>query len=276
MKETELYEPVKQLLQESLGCSTVYGEICGYDVVGFRGPADVIVEMKTTLNFKVIEQAYGALQTGHFIYIAVPAVKSSHHFIYHQFLKPYGIGLIYVKPNHYSEAKWRRYFDAPYYDHLAEVVYDAAFNHIASKRNRAAGKMMSLRASIKEWSDQNIGGSKGGETVTDYSVMIGAVQSYLEENEWATLSDILRNVSIVSEHYMNPKASLRATLREKWNEHWLQMSYCYDRREPIYALKQSDATSRKSSMGELSKKLAEEAMYKQDILITEPKNEKML
>lgn len=276
MKETELYEPVKQLLQEKLGCSDVYGEIGGYDVVGFRGPADVVVEMKTTLNFKVIEQAYSALQSGHFIYIAVPAVKSSHHFIYYSFLKPYGIGLIYVKPNHYSEKQWRRYFHVPYPAYLAEVAYDAAFNHIAGKYSRKLKSHSFLRESVKEWSNRNIGGSKGGEVVTDYSVMIEAVQAYLKENGWTPLSELLANVPIVCEHYANPKASLRATLKEKWNEHWIQLSYCYDRREPIYTLKDPTVVNKNLSMGELSKKLAEEAMDKQDVLIIEPKNEKLL
>lgn len=55
MKETDMFDPVKKLLEE-LGCSNVYGEIMNFDVVGLRGPADVIVEMKKTLNFKVIEQ----------------------------------------------------------------------------------------------------------------------------------------------------------------------------------------------------------------------------
>lgn len=276
MKETELYEPVKRLLQEELGCSDVYGEIGGYDVVGFRGSADVVVEMKTTLNFKVIEQAYGALRIGHFIYIAVPAVKSSHHFIYYSFLKPYGIGLIYVKPNPYSEKQWRRYFHVPYSAYLAEVKYDAAFNHVAGKQSRKLSGRSFLRESVKKWSNRNIGGSKGGETVTDYSVMIEAVQTYLKENEWATLSEILANVPSVCEHYANPKASLRATLREKWNEHWLQRSYCHERKEPTYALKYSNVVSENLSMGALSKKLAEEAMDKQDVLIIEPKNEKLL
>lgn len=32
--------------------------------------------------------------------------------------------------------------------------------------------------------------------------------------------EIIENVPEVSNHYKNPKASLKATLREKWNSHW--------------------------------------------------------
>ncbi|WP_270693164.1 hypothetical protein [Enterococcus malodoratus] len=241
MKETDMFEPVKLLLEE-LGCSNVYGEIMNFDVVGLRGCADVIVEMKKTLNFKVIEQAYHATQWGHFVYIAVPKVKTSHWFIYHEFLSPKNIGLIYVSENKTSEKLWGKYHDEPYPKYIASVAYDAKFNHNAPKK-RLKGKFeqYGLRGHIKAYAHKNIGGSKGGETITDYSFMISAVKEYLKQNGSATLDEIIKNVPIVSEHYKNPKASLRATFREKWNEHWLKMTRDFEKKEIIYELKSEEA-----------------------------------
>lgn len=225
MKETELFEPVKTLLIEELGCSQVYGEISNYDVVGLRGPADVIVEMKTTLNFKVIEQAMYARTSGHYIYIAVPYTKTSHHFVYSEFLDPYGIGLIYVRENHISSEHWNKYYseDGEYQKYVASIQHQAKFNHLAVKCSlRKVDKKYTLRGQIKEWSHLNVGGSKGGETVTGYSVMIDKVKEYLSNNGWSTIEEILENVPAARNHYANPKASLRATLAEKWNEYWVE------------------------------------------------------
>lgn len=225
IKETELFEPVKKLLIEELGCSQVYGEISNYDVVGLKGPADVIVEMKTTLNFKVIEQAIYARTSGHYIYIAVPYTKTSHHFVYSEFLDPYGIGLIYVRENTISEKTWNEYYteDGAYEKYIASIQHPAKFNHFALKCSlRKVDKKYTLRGQIKEWSHRNIGGSKGGETVTGYSVMIEQVKEYLVNKGWVSIDDIIDSVPIVNDHYANPKASLRATLNEKWNQHWVE------------------------------------------------------
>ncbi|OTO15128.1 hypothetical protein A5875_004285 [Enterococcus sp. 3H8_DIV0648] len=232
-----MFEPVKLLLEES-GCSEVYGEIMNFDVVGLKGPAEVIVEMKKTLNFKVIEQAYHACHHAHFVYIAVPKVKTSHWFIYNEFLAPKNIGLIYVRKNESNEAIWNKYHEGPYQKYIATVAHEAKFNHRAPKKKlKGDFYQYSLRGHIKTYSHENIGGSKGGETITDYSFMINAVKTFLESNGPSTLEEIIENVPVVSDHYKNPKTSLRATLREKWNEHWLMMSRDFEKKQILYELK---------------------------------------
>lgn len=234
-----MFTSVKKLLEEEHGCSSVYGEIMDYDVVGIRGVANVIVEMKLTLNFKVIEQAYRALRDGDYVYIAVPKVKTSHWFPYQEFLKPKGIGLIYVSKNTASHDRWKsRNPEEPYPDYIAQIRHKAKCNPIARKcRVHNQHEKYTLRGHIKAYSHENIGGSKGGETVTDYAFVMRSVKDYLIEHGESTIDEIIQGVPLVSSHYQNPKPSLRATLKEKWNEHWVEMRSDFNKREVYYKVK---------------------------------------
>ncbi|MGL5684407.1 MAG: hypothetical protein ACRCXQ_01275 [Vagococcus fluvialis] len=222
IKETDLFEPVKNCLMRDLGCSDVYGEIDNCDVVGKRGNYDVIVEMKTSLNFKVILQAIERKNYGAYMYIAVPKPKrsSNHWQIYNEFIKPHGIGIIYVDDHVGSRDSYEKYNDddIPYHKYKARVCYKAKINHLYINQRLRGIKQLS--DGLNEWEKKNIGGSKGGETVTAYSNMINHVKDYLLKNGWSTIDEIIENVPEVSNHYKNPKASLKATLREKWNSHW--------------------------------------------------------
>ncbi|MBP2098793.1 hypothetical protein [Enterococcus rivorum] len=73
--------------------------------------------------------------------------------------------------------------------------------------------------------------------MTGYSVMIEDIKEYLKKNGWSTIEDILENVPSAREHYANPKPSLRATLREKWNEHWVECKRGKEFRTILYKLK---------------------------------------
>jgi hypothetical protein len=52
MKESDLFEPVKNYLIEVIGCSQVYGEVGNCDVLGISGALNIIVELKKTLVSK--------------------------------------------------------------------------------------------------------------------------------------------------------------------------------------------------------------------------------
>lgn len=76
MKESDLYQPIKALL-ESQGYE-VKGEIGACDIVAVRGdePA-VIVELKLLLNLDLILQASERLRLAEQVYIAVPRQASA-------------------------------------------------------------------------------------------------------------------------------------------------------------------------------------------------------
>ena len=75
MKEAEMFHPIKDLLIKK-GFNTVVAEVWGADVVGFNDSAEIVVEMKKTLNFKVLEQAFRHIGHAKYIYVAVQRGKN--------------------------------------------------------------------------------------------------------------------------------------------------------------------------------------------------------
>lgn len=73
IRETELYAPVKSLL-EGQGYE-VKGEICSADVVAVRGEEDpVIVELKTAFSLSLFHQGIERQSLSETVYVAVPRV----------------------------------------------------------------------------------------------------------------------------------------------------------------------------------------------------------
>ncbi|MGI9401990.1 MAG: DUF2161 domain-containing phosphodiesterase [Rhizobiaceae bacterium] len=71
MRETDLYEPVKALL-ESQGYQ-VKGEVGAADIVACRGDEDpVIVELKTGFSLSLFHQAIDRLRVSDTVYVCVP------------------------------------------------------------------------------------------------------------------------------------------------------------------------------------------------------------
>lgn len=98
MKETDLYPPVKQLL-ESQGYE-VKGEVHDCDVVAVRADEmPVIVELKRTLSLSVVLQAVGRLSISGYVYIGIPQQSKSlrskkKHII--KMLRMLGLGLMLI------------------------------------------------------------------------------------------------------------------------------------------------------------------------------------
>ncbi len=99
MKETDLYPPVKGFL-ESQGYS-VRGEVGPCDVVGVREGMMVAVEMKLTLNVRLLLQAVDRVGTADAVYIAVPhdcrTLKTEGRGL-RRLLRMLGVGLLLVDP----------------------------------------------------------------------------------------------------------------------------------------------------------------------------------
>lgn len=71
MRETELYEPVRDWLTDAGW--TVRAEVRDCDIAAVSGDRLLLVELKTTLNFDVVLQAADRQRMGDFVYVAVPA-----------------------------------------------------------------------------------------------------------------------------------------------------------------------------------------------------------
>lgn len=198
MKESDLFAPIKEYLIEEVGCSNVYGEVGSCDVLGIHGPANIIVEMKKNLSFKVIEQAIERRFYGHYVYVAVPKPKSISRLVV-QILKQHKIGLLLVKDYR-------------------------VYKHLPARYNREILPLANIRSMIKPYHETQVGGVKSGEGKTDYSVTIENIKTFLKRktisNEgWVSIDEILERCET---HYANPKQSVSVTLREEWNRDWCE------------------------------------------------------
>lgn len=219
MKESDLYVPVKGWL-ESIGCEGVYGEVLNVDVLGIMGKLDIIVEMKTSLNFKVIQQGLDRYSYGSYVYLAVPYPKRAHEQVAIGLLKSKGLGLLYVREN-------------------GKVVVK-----VQAKLNRMPKwKRRRIRRYIKDYHAEQIGGVKGGESESVYKITIRGIKRYLKdeslrrgirgEDSWLTIDEILAHCET---HYKNPKPALAATLKESWNEDWVETKV--EKRKRYYRYRQ--------------------------------------
>jgi hypothetical protein len=165
MKETDLYQPVKELL-ESLGYH-VKGEIGSLDVFGVRGEQTIAVELKTIISLKLIYQAIDRQKLVNKTYIAVPyeALKSHRKQIksFYSLIKRLGIGLIEVKK---EEAK-------------INIEISDASDGVEVKKNSRKRKSL-----IKEFNNrqnnQNLGGTQG-KKITAYKEKVIRIANMLEK-----------------------------------------------------------------------------------------------
>lgn len=205
--ESDMFEPVKALLK-SQGFLNVFGEVCDVDVYGHDGKGTTVsVEMKKSLNVKVLSQAVDNISTSHYTYVAVPYVKGLSYSW--KVLRKLGLGLIVVK------------------DGKARVSLRPPRN--TPKRT--------LVKHIKPYHAKTVGGKKAGENPTAYSETMTRVKEYLQENPMSTIDDIYDNVET---HYTgkNKKNSLRATLNAKWNSDKIGIRKCGNKN--LYYYKEED------------------------------------
>lgn len=145
MLETELYQPIKYLL-ENEGYH-IKAEIGNIDIFGTKNDFSIAVELKTTISLKLIYQAVDRLNAASFVYIAVPQTAIVAHKKQMKYLrvllKKLNIGLISV-------------------DHQkASILIENPFKESSLKNSRTSKKKEKL---IKEFNTrenhQNVGGTK--------------------------------------------------------------------------------------------------------------------
>jgi hypothetical protein len=208
-KETDLFQPIKDYFLNR-DCE-VYSEVMAgsygsrADVVVKQGPAIGVIEMKTSLNMDVLEQAYRWLHYAHFVYVAVPLGRSHHinDYLRHCMVRD-GIGLLYVD------------FRDDYY-----IKEPTIHEPIHPKFNRKIKNMWN-KWITEEHKNTLPGGSYGGGYITPYKQTIKRVQQYLKRRSYAvTLNEL---AECVPTHYMNVKAGLFRALtviETDWCESYL-------------------------------------------------------
>lgn len=209
MKESDLFEPLRKYLLETVCCSEIYGEVANCDIIGVCGPVNIAVETKTSLNFKVIDQAIRRKWMAQYIYVAVPKPREV-HWVARDLLKYHGIGLLlYEEENQYFKVD------------------------IRAKLNRHAKHPVEFRKEyLKDYHKDQISGVKSGECKTEYSVMIENIIEVLDtakrfskrkvSDGWVSIEELLEKGET---HYKNPKPSLMATLQKSWNKSWCETKW---------------------------------------------------
>lgn len=158
MKETDLYNPVKELL-EAEGYN-IKAEVSDVDIAAIKENELLIVELKTSLNLKLILQAVKRQRLTETVYVAIPRPVYKKRFNKdirdkEYLLKRLSLGLIYV--NFESEK--------PY----AAVKFDPAQFNMKISRGKSGRKTKLLIKEHQSRSDDyNTGGSVRTKLVTAY------------------------------------------------------------------------------------------------------------
>lgn len=168
MKEFEMFPAVKNLFEEA--GYTVNAEVKNCDVTAVKGDELIIVEMKTSLNVKLLAQGINRQRSGADVYVAVPRPKNYDGRKWRDILsviKKLELGLIFITVSDKFS--------------FAEVVIDPipfkTTNTYKPKKRALMDEITARRC------DTNIGGVTGRKIVTSYielSVHIGCLLENLE------------------------------------------------------------------------------------------------
>jgi len=145
-------------------------------------------EVKTSFNFKVIEQALGNIQAFHYSYVCVPYHKDN----YFQFrlCKDYGIGVLV----------WNQYGRFNVQEDIQEKVAPKFNRHAITKHNR-----------LHEYQKQSLPGcASSGDRITPFKITVENMLTYVRRNPGCTMKEMM---SSISHHYYSDKAAAATALR---------------------------------------------------------------
>jgi len=189
MKETDL----AQHFVNYFSCYDLYFEVdygrC-VDIVAMAEKFAIAIEVKTSFNFKVLEQAVDNKKRFHYSYIAVPEFKDDR--FQRKLCEDYGIGLLV-------------------YDEGRKLVYC----RVSPKLNRQAFTKK-LKNSLHEYCKKSLPGSKSGEgtKMTAFSITVDSLQLAVKRNPGASLKSI---IGMMNHHY-NSDSTAIACIRQ-WINH---------------------------------------------------------
>lgn len=185
MKETEL----AQHFVEYLSCFDLYFEVDYYrsvDIVAIADNYAAAIEVKTSFNFKVLEQAIGNAKYFHYSYIAVPRFRDSS--FQKQLCKDYGVGLLV-------------------YDRFQNIVREI----VKPKLNRHAD-LERLKRSVCERNKLSLPGSKSGDStvITAFGVTVDNLTNYVRRQPNCTLKEAVEKIN----HHYDTNQLARSNLAQ--------------------------------------------------------------
>lgn len=189
MKETEL----AQHFVNYFSCYDLYFEVnygrC-VDIVAMAEKLAIAIEVKTSFNFKVLEQAIENKERFHYSYIAVPKFKDSA--FQKRLCRDYGVGLL-----------------------VFDEKYKSVKCIISPKLNRKAWTNK-LDKSLHEYCKKSLPGSKSGEgtKMTAFSITVDSLLFAVKGNPGKSLKSI---IEMIDHHYSSDKTAV-ACIRQWLNK----------------------------------------------------------
>ncbi len=151
MRETDLYEPVKDYLMRNGYC--VRAEVVNCDIAAVKDDDLIVVELKSGANMRLLVQATDRQQISDSVYVAIPepAKRNSHWRGIKRVLRRLELGLLVVD-----------------FGPLGPRV-DKEFDPLPYDRRKRSRKRRAVIMEIAERSgDYNLAGSQGRKLVTAY------------------------------------------------------------------------------------------------------------
>ena len=143
------------------------GGIC--DIVVDKGIVKVGIEVKVTLNFDVIEQAYSRRPYFHYTYIAVP-IKHRVGRIQLMFCKHFGIGILGYRESSYANFTSRQKMEYGFPDYYIE-------EHLAPTLNRKPCKIK-----LEQYMKRSIAGSQNSR-ITAFGFFVEKMTEVVTEEK---------------------------------------------------------------------------------------------
>lgn len=180
MKETDL----AKYFIDYFSCYDLYFEVdygrC-IDIVAINDKISIAVEVKTSFNFKVLEQAIGNCKRFNYSYVAVPEFKDDR--FQKKLCEDYGVGLLTLQSGYGNPIR----------------------NCVQPKLNRHASRNK-LIPYLHEFSKTSIAGSKSGDggKITAFGITVDNLERYVERYKGCTIKEA---VDKISHHYGSNKAA---------------------------------------------------------------------
>ena len=191
MKEKEL----AKYFIDYLSCYDLYFEIpmLNVDIVAKHNNILMAFEVKTSLNFRVVEQAAHNYNWFNYSYICVPWSRNMN--FAKQVCSLFGIGILTI---HVS----------------GNMAWGDVHEYLKPVLNRSAH---SLKRSIKlpEYSKRSIAGASGsdGTTITPFKITVENIVNYIKKNPDPTIKEVFENVETHYGSFSSAKSSLYQWIR---------------------------------------------------------------
>lgn len=171
MKETELAQKFVEYLSDMYD---LYFEVGLTDIVGKKDNIVINVEVKKTLNFKVIQQAYNNIRSSHYSYIAVPRKSAINNPFALIICEKFGIGVLLYDEN---------------------FAYTKVYEKVKPKLNRHAYTKYAKKLTEDSMYKRTTPGAKSGDTITAFSVTVENLESYVSRHNGCAIKEALDNIS---------------------------------------------------------------------------------